>query len=108
MREQRALDLERRDIDAADLEHVIGAAAIGEVAVFALDVFVAAARPLAEEGRPAALAVVPVEGGAGRPGDLELADLTRLDRQPRLIDEADGIARNRLPRRAVTHGAGPV
>src|SRR6185369_5799788 len=108
MREQRALDLEGRDIDAADLEHVVGASAIGEIAVLAFDVFVAAARPLAEEGRAAALAIVPVEGGAGRAGDLELADLARLDRRSRLVDEADAITGNRLPGRAVAHRAGPV
>ena len=57
---KRRLDFERRDPDAADLEHVVAAAAVGEIAVVALDVLVAAARPGPEKGVAAFFAVVPV------------------------------------------------
>ena len=56
---QRRLDLERRDPDAADLHHVVGASAIGVVAVGVADILVAASGPGAEEGRARALAIVP-------------------------------------------------
>src|SRR5436190_11214354 len=45
--DQRALDLERRDPDAGDLEHVVGTAAEGVAAVGVTNVFVAGVGPVA-------------------------------------------------------------
>ena len=81
-RAQRAFDLERRDINAADLQHVVAAAAIDEEAVLVLAIFVAGAGPFPQEGGARLRAVVPVHDGAGRPAHLQLADLALLHRPP--------------------------
>src|SRR6266446_7998344 len=57
---ERAFDLERRDIDAADLEHVVAPPAIDVVTALILYVFVAGAGPFAQESLARALAVVPI------------------------------------------------
>ena len=45
---QRAFDLERRHVHAGDFQHVVAPAAVDEIAVVVLDIFVAGARPFAE------------------------------------------------------------
>src|SRR4249920_678266 len=57
---QRRLHLERRNPDAADLEHVVSAAAVAVHAIRPPDVFVAGARPLALESAACALSLVPI------------------------------------------------
>jgi hypothetical protein len=101
-------DLERGHPNTAYLEHVVGAAAVGEVAVLTLDVFVAALCPRAEEGVPAFLAVVPIKRGAGGAGDLQFADVSFGDCFAVVVYQADVIAGNRLTRSAVAHIARPV
>src|ERR687892_160781 len=88
--------LGRRDIDAAHLEHVVGASAVDVIAVLVDAVLVAAARPGTLEGvlgRAAATSTAstrtailvaaarprtPVHDRRGRAADLELAELARL------------------------------
>src|SRR5207237_189069 len=95
---QRALDLERRDIDAADLEHVVAPAAVDVISVLVLDIFVAGARPLAEESRPRLLAVVPVHQRAGRPAHLQFTHLAPpRDHRPVVVDQTDVVARSPPP-----------
>src|SRR2546426_8167535 len=47
--DQRGLDLDRRDPDTADLQHVIGAAGVPEVTVLVLPILVAGLDPRTEE-----------------------------------------------------------
>ena len=109
VRAERALDLERRDVDAADLEHVVAPAAVDVIAVLVLDVFVAGARPFAEEGGARLLAVVPVHDGAGRPAHLQLAHLAaRVDHLAVVVDDAHVVAGHGLAGGAVFHVAGTV
>src|ERR1700680_3240446 len=102
MSHQRGLHLEGRDIDAADLEHVVGAAAIGEIASGVLDILVAAAGPGPEKSLARALALVPVEGGAGRSGDLKLANFAGRRGRAVVPDQPNLVAWHRLAGGAVT------
>ena len=105
---QRRFDFEGGNPDAADFEHVVGAAAIGEIAVVALAVLVAASGPGAEKGVAALFTVVPVIRGAGRAVDVQLAEFAFWHRLAVFIEQADFIARHRLAGSAVADGAGPV
>ena len=106
---ERAFDLERRDIDAADLEHVVAAAAVHVIAVLVLQVLVARARPFAEKSLARPLAVVPIHDRAGRAAHLQLAHFTfARDHVAVVVHEADVVARHRLAGRAVFHVAGIV
>ncbi len=106
---QHALDLERRDIHAGDLQHVVAPAAVDEIAVVVLDIFVAGARPFAEERRARLLAVVPIHHRAGRSAHLQLAHLAALgDDVAVVIDQPEVVAGHRLAGGAVFHVAGAV
>ena len=87
MLDQCRLDLGRRDKHAADLQHVVAAAAIDVIAVRVLEIFVAGAGPGADKGSPAALAIVPIADRAGRAADEQIADLTLPHRLARLVDD---------------------
>src|SRR3954451_10746217 len=87
MRDQRALDLEGRDPDARDLEHVVGAAAEGIAALGIPDIFVAGAGPRPLERAAALVALVPVALAGGGRIDQELADLAVGDILSRLVDK---------------------
>src|SRR6516165_9385992 len=106
--DQCRLDLGGRDIHAADLQHVVAAAAIDVIAVLILEILVAGARPYAVEGRPAAFTVIPVEGGAGRAADQEVADFAARYRPALLVDDSERVTGDRLAGRAVAHLARPV
>src|SRR5262245_6044409 len=69
---QRAFDLERRDVDAADFQHVVTPPAVDIVAVLVLQVLVTGACPFAQEGRARLVTVVPVHDRAGRAAYLQL------------------------------------
>src|SRR6185312_10486899 len=71
--DQRLLDLERRDPDAADLEHVVAAPAIAVIALGVADIGVAGMGPLAAEGAARFLALVPVAVAGARAADDQLA-----------------------------------
>src|SRR5687767_12377564 len=109
MRHERRLHLGRRHIDAAHLEHVVGAAAVDVIAVLVDAVLVAAARPRTLEGVLRFLALVPVHDRGGRAADLQLAQLARLgDDAALIVDKAKPVAGYRLPRAARTYVAGTV
>jgi hypothetical protein len=94
VRDERRLHFHRRDVDAAHLEHVVGAPAVGVVAVLVEAVLVAASRPRPLEGVLGLLALVPVHERGGRPADLQLAKLPGLRDEPALfIEQAHFIAR---------------
>src|SRR2546422_981247 len=78
VRDERGLDFNRRNVDAAHLQHVVGPAAVDVVAPFVHAVLIAASRPRTEEGVLGALALVPIHDGRGRPLDLELTEFTGL------------------------------
>ncbi len=108
MCDQSRLDLGWRNIEATDLEHVVGAARIDIVPVFVTTVLVAALSPRPVERVPAALPVIPVILGACRPGNLQLADLALFCRASFIIDEPNLIPGNGLAGGAVAHVAGPI
>src|SRR4051812_26390585 len=108
VRDERRLDFRRRHPDTRDLQHVIGAAAVGVEAIRIDAVLVAALGPAADERAAALLAVVPVVGRRRRTGDLQLAEFALLHRIALLVDEAQLIARHRLAGRAVAQVAGPI
>src|SRR5205085_1549515 len=93
---ERRLHFERRDPDAAHLEHVVGAPAAAVIAVGIADVFVARIGPFAGEGAPALLPLVPVPFGGGRTADDELAHLLRSYLASLLVDDAGLVAGDRL------------
>jgi len=66
------------------------------------------ARPSAVEGRPAALAVVPVARCTGRAADQKVADLAAPDGPPLFVDDLQRIAGEWPAGRAVAHLARPV
>src|ERR1700730_16549517 len=105
---QRRLDLGRRDIHAAHLQHVVAAAAIDVITVLVLEILVPGARPYAVEGGPAALAVVPVTGRTGRAADQEVADFAAPDRPAFLVNALERIAGGRPASGAVAHVVRPV
>src|SRR6185436_19587146 len=87
--DQRRLDLNRRDIDAAHFEHVVRAPTVGVVALRVEAVLVAATRPRALEGALGAAALAPVHDRRGRAADLQLAELARLgDDVALVVDQA--------------------
>ena len=81
--DQRGLDLEGADPDAADLEHVVGAALVAVEALGIAEVLVAGARPFALEGAARLRALVPVALGGGRAADQQLAGLAIRRRRGR-------------------------
>src|SRR5579883_2997141 len=87
MADQRLLHFERRHPEAADLEHVVGAAAIDEAAVGAAFVFVASARPMAFECRARLLALVPIAVRGGGAFDQKLADFAFRRLSPIFVDQ---------------------
>src|SRR6185295_9588243 len=80
MRDERRLDLDRRYIDAADLEHVVAAARVEVPAVRVDRIFVAAAGPRTLERSARFFAIVPVSQCRRRSVDLQFADLSRGNR----------------------------
>ena len=101
MRRQRRLDLERRHIHARHFQHVVGAAAADVIAIGVLDIFVARARPFAQEGRARLLAIVPIHDRSCRPAHIELAHLALFDLIAVLADQLDFVAGHRLAGGAV-------
>src|SRR5260221_644156 len=103
MAEERGFDLCRRDIEAGHSQHVVGAAGVSTVTVHILSEFVAAPEPGTDKARAAFLAVVPVARRACRSAYLELADLAPPYRGSLLVDQAQFVAGNGLPGRAIAH-----
>ena len=106
--DQRLLDLERRHPDAADLEHVVAAAAIAVIAVGVAGVGVAGMGPLAAKGAARLVALVPIAvGGAGAAHD-QLAGLAVGDVVAVIVEDAQLVARHRLAGAAVADVVRPV
>src|SRR5882762_5263840 len=103
MADERGFDLRGRDVEAGDSQHVVGAAGVYKVTLFILSELVAAPEPGADKARAAFLAVIPVVRRACRSAHLELADLAPPYRSSLLVDQAQLVAGNGLPGRAIAH-----
>ncbi len=104
MRHQRAFDLEGRDVDAAHLQHVVGAAAIGVIAVARRGYI---CRRCAST-RPRKVSTASARGcSSNRRRWSGPRSAARRSRRPSpaalLVDQADVVARHRHAGRAVTH-----
>ena len=108
MLHQRGLDLERRHVLAADLEHVVAAARVGVGAVGIAHVLVAALGPRALEGVARLVAVAPVHQRRARAADVEVADLAVGHRAAVVAAQLDRVAGHRLAGAAVVHVARTV
>src|SRR5258706_571083 len=108
MRDESGFDLGGRDVDARDLQHVVGAPAVYVVAVPVQAVLVAALRPASHESAAAFLVIVPIACSARRPADLQLSHLSLLCRVAALVHQAQLVARHRFARGAVAQVARPV
>ena len=108
VQDQRALDLERRDPDSGNLEHVVGTAAERVAAVGIARVFVAGVGPVALKRLPGFAALVPVAfGGRGRL-DHELADLAVRYVFAPFVHQPHFVARHRTAGRTVFDVAGRI
>jgi len=96
MGRERGFDFEGGHVLTAYLEHVVRSSGIYVVAVLIEIVFVAAAGPGALEGLLGALAIVPVHDGAGRSGNIQIADRTGRRLFALVVDDLDAIARHRF------------
>src|SRR5205814_10196942 len=101
VRDQRALDLERRDPDAGYLEHVVAPAAKRVTAVGIADVFVAGAGPVALKRLPALAALVPITLAGRRRIDEQFADFAIGPIAACFIDQPHAIAQHRTARTAL-------
>ena len=99
MLDERRLDLDRRDPDAAHLQHVVAAAVVPEVAVRVLVVLVPGLDPRAEERLLRLVVLVPVVGHRRVAAHAEVADLAR---------PAPGAPRRRRSRTRSRGRAGPT
>src|SRR5215510_1671914 len=97
---QRRLDLDRRDPDTADLQHVVRAAAVPEVALGVLVVLVACLDPRAEERLLGLVVLVPVVGHRRVALDAQVADLAARDAMPLVVDDRELVAGHGHARRA--------
>src|SRR5204862_4359346 len=94
------LDLDRRDPDPADFQHVVRAAAVPEVAILVLVVLVARLDPRAEERLFGLLVLVPVVRHRGVALDTEVADLALRHGAPLVVHDGELVARHGKPRGA--------
>src|SRR5580704_2924952 len=108
MGDQRLLDLERGHPDAADLQHVVGAAAIAAIPLGITGIGVAGMGPLAAKGMLRLVALVPITVGGARSAHDEFAALAIGDGIALIVEDARFIARHRLAGAAVADVAGPV
>src|SRR6185312_8925665 len=92
----RGLDLERRNIDATDFQHVVAAARIGVAAVVGIaHVFVAGLGPAALEGLAGLRAVAPVHDRARRAMDVQVARFAVWNLPAIIAAQLDLVARHR-------------
>src|SRR5262249_54532529 len=97
---QRGLDLDGRDPDTADLQHVIGAAGVPEVTVLVLPILVSGLDPRTEERLLGPVVLVPVEGHRGVALDAQIADLAPRHRPAVVVHDRRLIAGHGHPRGA--------
>ena len=108
MGHQAGFNLERRHVNAANLEHVVTAAAVGVVAVSVQRVFVAAFGPVASKGGFCLGAVVPVHDGRRGAADVQLAYVADRAVFAVVADDSQLIAGHGLAGGAVAHRTRPV
>ena len=101
MGDQRALDLERGHPDARHFEHVVGAAAVVVVAVFADAILVPRVGPVAPESAARFLTLPPIAVGGRRPLDDQFADLAVRQDHAVVANDLRLVARHGRARRAV-------
>ena len=100
MLDERRLDFGRRDPLPRDLEHVVAAALVGEIAVGVDVVLVAGDVPVALERGLRLLVLVPVVGGARVTGNPEVSRLSPTELFAIVVDDLRAIAGNRCAARA--------
>ena len=108
MRDEGALDVERRDPDSRHLKHVIGAPAVKVIPAIADTVFVACVRPLAAKRAPGFFPLQPVALSGAWPANDKLADFPGSDRSAIIVQQLCVIAGHRRARGAVANLARPV
>src|SRR6202035_6164250 len=105
MADQAALDLLRHEPAPADLEDVVGPAAVGEVAVLVAGEEIAGHHPLAAEGLGGLLHLLPVADGARAALDPEPPRLAGRQRVAVVVAGLDLEPRDRLAERPRPHVA---
>ena len=108
MCDQRRFDLEGRHPLTADLQHVIGAAAVDIVTLAVAQIFVTGARPGTVEGVEALSPLIPITNRGGLAVDLKLSHLTVDNFSALLVDDAQLIARDGRAAGAIVHVVDPV
>ena len=104
MADQAGLDVRGRDPQSADLDHVVDATLVDEVALGRLHVAIAGEEPVAAHAVARLLALVPVEGGAALAAHEQVARLAGRDLVRRRRRRA--AARSRAPAVPTCPGAG--
>src|SRR5205823_7437613 len=105
---ERGLHLDRRDPDAPDLQHVVGATAEPEVTVLVLEVLVAGLDPGTEERLLRLLVLVPVVGHDRVALDAQVPDLAGGHRPPLVVHDDRLVAGHGQARRARPRRTGAV
>src|SRR5262249_31537697 len=101
-------NFERRDPNAAHLEHVIDPSAIAIATIGLAKVFVTSVGPLTHERATVLRPLIPVAFGGGRPADDELANFAGVKHAAVFADNLCVMAAHGTSGCAVVNLAGPV
>src|ERR1017187_3436340 len=104
MANQCVLDLERRYPNAADLEHIVRAAAEGVHAIRTPHVFVTGAGPLAHKRAARFLTLIPVAGRGRFAAHPKLADFIVSNILPSIVNQPEVVTVHRHAGCTVLHG----
>src|SRR5450759_2591050 len=104
MANQCVLDLERRYPNAADLEHIVSAAAEGVHAIRTPHVFVTGAGPLAHKRAARFLTLIPVAGRGRFAAHPKLADFSVSNILPSIVNQPEVVTVHRHAGCTVLHG----
>src|SRR5262249_41621036 len=108
VRGERRLDFERRHPHAADLEHVVGAAAVVIVALAVAAIFIAGEGPFAGKSASAFGPLIPVTFGGGGAAHHKFADVLIGNVAALVVHDFQLVAGDRFAGGAVLHIAGAV
>src|SRR6218665_80638 len=108
MLHQGGLDLERRDIDATDFEHVVAAPGVGVIAFGVAQVLVATLGPDPLKSLAALVALVPVHQRGTGALDVQVANRAIGHLAPVFAAQRNVVAGHRLARGAIAHIPGAV